>query len=452
MEEEISLVDLIRVLRKRRTYILTLFILAVLGAYLYSKTIPKMYSAKAVILLPIEKTTGITTQLLLQSLPISGAVSLEGIGANYVAILKSRTAAEYVVKRLDLENRYKVNSLQEVISILQKSVKIDSTKENTIEISAEAEDPKLAADICNTYISALKDITSRFMLSSAKREKSFIEKRLKETKRLLDEAEAKLKRFQDEHKLVSISDETKALVESMSNLQSQKELTQIELDSINTQIDNLQSLLSSQARLLGKDPLTVTTISSDPKIQLWREKLIENEVTLATLLQDYGESHPKVIEVTQNIAEIKRVMKEEIERMAKALDTLSTPELFDLNVKKISLEAKYQGLSKLIEKYNVRLSRLPELSLELSRLMRDLKIQETIYANLSAQYEQAKIAEAREPTDIQVLDYAVPPEKHSKPNVMLNVAIAGVTALFLGIFLAFFLEFWQNLKEELKEG
>ncbi|HRU33119.1 MAG TPA: GumC family protein, partial [bacterium] len=437
---------------KRRIYIITLFILAVFGAYLFSKVTPKTYSAKAVIILPSEKG-GLSTQLLLQSLPVVGDITglTGGIVANYTAILKSRSAAEYVVKNLNLGEKYKADNLQRATDILQKSVKISDTKENTIEISAEAKDPELAADIANTYISALRDITSKLILSSAQREKSFLEERLEETEKLLREAETNLKAFQDRHKMVSIDEETKVLVENIANLQAQKESTEIELNTLNTQTNNLQSLLTSQAELLGKDPLTVTSISSDPKIQVWREKLIEDEVALATLLQDYGDLHPKVVEIKQEIAEINRVMREEIERLSKALDTLSTSELFDLNVKKISLEAKLQGLDRLIQEYDARLSKLPELSLEFSRLLRDLKLQEAIYTTLATQYEQAKISEARETIEIQVLDYAVPPEKHSKPNTMLNVLIGGVAALFLGIFLAFFLEFWQNLKGELKK-
>ncbi len=450
MEEEISLVDLIKVLMKRKMYIITIFLLAVVGAYTFSKMTPKIYSAKAVVLLPSEKGTGISTQLL-QYLPITGGISglAGGVGANYTAILKSRSAAEYVVRKLGLEKEYNTNSLQEAISILQKSIKIGDTKENTIEITAEAKSPQLAADISNAYISALKEITSKIMLSSAQREKLFLERRLRETEKLLNEAESKLKSFQEKYKLISVSDETKALIDNMANLQAQKESTQIELNTVNSQINTLQSILKSQAEILGKDPLTITTISSDPKIQTWREKLIESEVNLATLLQDYGELHPKVVELKQQITEIKKVMKEEIERLSNALGTLSTPELFDLSVKRISLEAKYQGLTGLISKYEKKLSELPDLSLQLSRLIRDVKLQEAIYTTLSTQYEQAKISEARESVEIQVLDYAVPPEKHSKPNTMLNVLIAGVASLFLGIFLVFFLEFWKNLKEEL---
>ena len=42
-------------------------------------------------------------------------------------------------------------------------------------------------------------------------------------------------------------------------------------------------------------------------------------------------------------------------------------------------------------------------------------------------------------------------EKPIKPNVLLNIIIAGVLGLFIGIFLAFFLEWWEKGKESLKE-
>ncbi|MGC8889669.1 MAG: GumC family protein [bacterium] len=453
MEEEISLVDIINVIRKRRNYIIILFIVAVLSAYVFSKVSPKVYSAKAVILLPQGQETGISAQLL-QSLPVGGLIGgvSGGSGSNYLAILKSRSAAEYVVDRLKLEKLYRSESKQQAIDSLLKVVRINDTKDNTIEITAEANTPKLAADIANTYIDALEYISSRFMLSSSQRERVFLEKRLTETKKLLEEAESKLKNFEERYKLVSIDDETKALIDNMANIQSQRELSQIELDAVNSQIVTLQKDLMAQARLLGKDPLTITAISSDPNVKNWRDKLVEDESNLAVLLQDYGELHPKVIALKEEIEEIKRVIRSEIERFSNALGTLSTPDLFDLSVKRITLEARIQAMDGLIKNYEMKLEKLPELGLRLSRLTRDVKLQETIYATLSAQYEQAKISEARESLNIQVLDYAVPPEKRSKPNTVINILIAGVASLFLGIFLAFFLEFWENLKEELAKN
>ncbi len=43
-------------------------------------------------------------------------------------------------------------------------------------------------------------------------------------------------------------------------------------------------------------------------------------------------------------------------------------------------------------------------------------------------------------TTVQIVDHAVPAEKKSWPKVKLNVAIAGILSLLIGMFLAFFLE------------
>lgn len=95
---------------------------------------------------------------------------------------------------------------------------------------------------------------------------------------------------------------------------------------------------------------------------------------------------------------------------------------------------------------------VPSLALEYGRLMRELKVQETLYTLLTSQLEQAKLAEARDTPTVQVLDPAIPAEKKSKPSIRLNMMIAGVLALFVGIFLAFFLEYLDRHKPTLAKS
>ena len=89
---------------------------------------------------------------------------------------------------------------------------------------------------------------------------------------------------------------------------------------------------------------------------------------------------------------------------------------------------------------------VPALALDYGRLLREVKVQETLYTLLTSQYEQAKLAEARDTPTVQVLDQAVPAEKKSKPSIRMNVMIAGLFSLFVGTFLAFFLEYLQRAK------
>ena len=46
----------------------------------------------------------------------------------------------------------------------------------------------------------------------------------------------------------------------------------------------------------------------------------------------------------------------------------------------------------------------------------------------------------------KIIDLATEPAVPIKPNKKLNVAIAGVLGLFVGVFVAFFIEFWQKGK------
>jgi len=48
--------------------------------------------------------------------------------------------------------------------------------------------------------------------------------------------------------------------------------------------------------------------------------------------------------------------------------------------------------------------------------------------------------------DFKIINYAQLPAAPIKPNKKLNILIAGVLGLFVGIFVAFFLEFWQKGK------
>jgi uncharacterized protein involved in exopolysaccharide biosynthesis len=74
-------------------------------------------------------------------------------------------------------------------------------------------------------------------------------------------------------------------------------------------------------------------------------------------------------------------------------------------------------------------SEVPELALEQARLLRNLKTQETVFALLTQQLEQAKIAEARDTPLVQVLDQAIPADLACRPVATLLAFAAGAFGL-----------------------
>jgi uncharacterized protein involved in exopolysaccharide biosynthesis len=88
---------------------------------------------------------------------------------------------------------------------------------------------------------------------------------------------------------------------------------------------------------------------------------------------------------------------------------------------------------------------VPEIGVQLAELLREVKVQETVWELLNQQYYQAKIDEARDTPTVQVLDEAVPPEIYSWPNRKVLVIVCGLLAIVLSIFYAFTREYWRRL-------
>ena len=113
----------------------------------------------------------------------------------------------------------------------------------------------------------------------------------------------------------------------------------------------------------------------------------------------------------------------------------------------LRLQGEIQGYQAQLEKLKtgklskdgdlmVPTGKIPEVGIEYIRSLRNVKYQETIFELLSKQYELAKIDEAKESSNIQILDNAVPAEKKSKPRKMIIIFLGFIGGGFLALFLA----------------
>ena len=71
------------------------------------------------------------------------------------------------------------------------------------------------------------------------------------------------------------------------------------------------------------------------------------------------------------------------------------------------------------------------------KAFRDIKAREAMMGVLVAQYESARVDEAKEGPLIQQVDVAVAPERKSKPKRAMIVLVAAFAGLFLGVLVAF---------------
>lgn len=266
-EDGVDLIQVFLLLWQNRKIILRFTLITMFVTALYACFVMKpFFTAKAVFLPPQSAPGSAMTQLAGQLGALGGLGGLGGIkssGDVYVGMLGSRTIADALIHRFDLQHVYKTKKLSDTETILKSTTKVVAGKDSLITISVDDRDPNRAADIANGYLDALYDLNGRLALTESAQRRLFFEQQLIHEKDALADAEVELKRTQEQTGLISPSGQTEGTLEAIDQLRAQITSRQVEMSvlqqgaternpevvRVQTEIENLQA----QVRKLEND-------------------------------------------------------------------------------------------------------------------------------------------------------------------------------------------------------
>jgi uncharacterized protein involved in exopolysaccharide biosynthesis len=99
-----------------------------------------------------------------------------------------------------------------------------------------------------------------------------------------------------------------------------------------------------------------------------------------------------------------------------------------------------------------KFAQVPDLALRYMRLLREVKVQTTLYTMLLQQREQARIEEQKNTRVLSVLDWAVPADVAVFPRKMQIVALAALAAFVWVALIAVFVEKLRARREDAAEA
>ena len=105
--------------------------------------------------------------------------------------------------------------------------------------------------------------------------------------------------------------------------------------------------------------------------------------------------------------------------------------LLALRKKLNQLQKEYEKFDIDSDDYLVAFSDVPELGMQLSKLLRTVKIKNEVYLLLQQQFYKERIQENRDVPTIDILDEAIPPEKKSEPRVIYTTFISSIFVMLL---------------------
>ena len=199
--------------------------------------IPNKYTGRTR-LLPPQQNQSMASMMLGQLGPLAGLagkdLNLKNMNDAYVAMLKSRTLAEGIVKEFDLQKRYKSEKLQDALDQLEKNTRVSLNRDNTIDVEVSDRDPATAAKMTNAYVDGLLRISRNLAITEASRRRLFFESQLKTVRDDLALAESELRKVQERTGLIEPNTQARSIVMAVADLRAQIAAREVQLSAMRT--------------------------------------------------------------------------------------------------------------------------------------------------------------------------------------------------------------------------
>jgi tyrosine-protein kinase Etk/Wzc len=242
---DISLLDFLIVLLKRKGFIGGFVLVVALLATVIAFLLPVRYEAKT-LLLPPAQNSSISSALLgqlgglgslgslgsLASLA-GGSMGLKNPADMYIAFLTGRTVEDAMVQRFGLRSEYHKKLESDARKTLEHHTTVTAgTKDGLIHIAVEDADPKRAADLANGYVEEFRKLSASLAMTEAGRRRLFFEQQLEQAKDKLAQAEDAMSKTEQSTGVLQIDSQARALIESAAVLRAQVTAKQVQIEGM----------------------------------------------------------------------------------------------------------------------------------------------------------------------------------------------------------------------------
>ena len=443
-------------IRRRGLIIISIMIslVAGLGYYLIQ---PKSYKGEALLSYQQQKINP-------AKMSPDQQVNISNIVSTLSQVVTSRTSLEQIINDVNLYGEARKNlPMEDVIENMRKNISIKpSRRGDTFHITFTGKDPNQVARVTNAIAARFIEENLKYREERAFETSEYTMDELEMAKVMLDRTEAVMR----DYKLKNYNEMADQRVNNLMRLNTLQEQYQGRQESIQdlerTRV-LLQDHINARKQLVAENEKLAQTLSVPNQkpagpIESDQARLERLQAALLILLEKYTENHPSVRTTKLQIAQIEQKLAEQpvtAESTPAATTGNSDKVVFqmEMQLKQIglsieSLEQEKKDLANSIEQYEQWIASAPVREAEWSALTREYDELKRHYDHLVSQNLQARSAlnleRKQKGSQFKIEDSARVPEKPSKPDFLLIMAMALVAGCALGGGLAFCFEFLDN--------
>lgn len=385
-----------------------------------------------------------------QTTPKEAAVQGEEFFQTQYGLLRSRSLAERVVESLGLSNsdtalrtlgvepppasgtaaEQTARRRNIALGIVQGNLSVSPVRgSRLVSINFDNPDPVVAARVANGFAENFIQSNLDHKFESSKYAREFLEERLAQTKARLESAERQLVAYAANQQIINITEPG----DGGSNGGSTQSLTASNLAALNGSLGEARAArVAAEERWRSARTsalMTLPEVLQNQSIQRLTEQRAALDAQYQQKLSLYQPDYPEMVRLRAEIDETDG----QIETLASNVRSSIRSQYEIAANQERSLQSQVTGLTG-------DMLDLRDRSVQYNILQRELDTTRTLYEGLLQRYKEVSVTGGITTNNISIVDAAIPPGGPSKPNLLLNVALAALLGLGLGVVAALVME------------
>jgi polysaccharide biosynthesis transport protein len=378
-------------------------------------------------------------------------------GVDYTAQMKLMLSSKLIDQAVDLLRPYYPNITSENIkgktedgkkpplevTQLEDSKEVNQFSSQVFEISFNDADPVKTQRVLQALQKVYQEYNIEQQKERLKKGLAFFNARLPKVKKDLSQAETNLEKFRKKHNLLDPEVQSKILLESLADIQTQLQNTRAQLQDVQARYSSLEQKMafSSQNAAIS------ASLSQSPRYQSLLNEMQKTELALAKERLRYTDESPKIEVLEQQRQSQLKLLRREVERSLgdktiKNSSNIESPlttgqivgvepellqELIQLQTTSLGLIANEKSLAESEQQIRSELSKYPSLIAEYNRLLPEVENHRKTLEQLLQTQQSLGLKIAQGGFDWQVLE-----EPHLQPSANDNRLLLLVGGLVIG--------------------
>lgn len=317
-------------------------------------------------------------------------------------------------------------------------------KSNLLEVSFRSRNPGWCREFLDTLLKRYFALHAQIVHDA--RSEHFFEQQIRHRREDLHAAEEHLRAVRDQTGVLSLPDQSEAVVYQLSGFQAEYRKNQSRLDGVKRQIAALEEGLTQSPMRLLKEIKS----APNPAYETLKPKILGLELNRDDVLERYRSGSKMAREVTRQTDQARDLLAQE--NHSEVIERLSdlnpvwlglASNLAQARVTAAALAESQRSLAAQIDTYQKEMRQLTDNGVEVERAMREVEAEKEAYISYLRKGEEARAELEMNESRIMNVVLAMPPSQPVEPrfpNVALNLSAGLVLALFAGLAAAWWEE------------